>query len=582
MALDLKKLFPGLSGGDGGDDLATKLKKIQDAIGRNAEISIDAPSQPLGTSIVNRPIEEVPSAPLDASPAFLSNQSDDDPAWGMAREAAKARQRNQLMARRAQMPAQIAAPDPMYGGRGDAAIPAGANWSMQNEMERAGQQTAANNAQVMAAAQRYAGMKIPNADETGYAATGRNLPDAITDEGPPPPGYAEYLRRTGNTGVTGQPRTSTDISNQILDVQANYKDPHKHSVLGRLFKGFGKAWKQWEPSDGGGLIGLGLSMLGGGIGSAVSPEVYEDYEKKDRLRKMFPQLGIARQQEDFANKQRTEQMQAANYQSQINNRGIQTQLDMSESVRKQIAADQEPYLKQWADLEEFDPNDLKYKDWTEAAARKGVVLIPKSKGQRYAVQIAPDGRVVTMNTSTGEYKIGNENLSRPVQISEKDLPDEMFGLASEKEISDKAQASVGELPKGRSLRVDVAQSLAQSDPQFRNSDGTLNEQAYWRAYGEGDTDIKPSHLYESLPSDYEQRVASSRSRLRDSQKGLRSEVATFRSALMTHRPMSNAVTLPLPKVVDGFKQILQIKDAKVRAAKLKEYYTEVLPYIRIG
>lgn len=294
-------------------------------------------------------------------------------------------------------------------------------------------------------------------------------------------------------------------------------------------------------------------------------------------RRAMAELPLAQQRLEYETQQTQRQKQVKNTQNQIDNRNIQTQLDMNEATRKRIAADQEPFLKQWQDLEEFDPQDPKYREFAMAAAKKGVVLIPKVRGQKYSAQVAPDGRIVITNTSTGDYKIGNENLSRPVQITDKDLPDTMFGLYDDKEISDRATASVGKLPEGRKVRPDVAAKLP---PKYRNQDGSFNEDQYWKDRANDEVSISPSELYENVPSDYEQRVAGERTKLRDSQKALRTEVSKFRAALGNHRPSPNAKPKPLTKVAETFNAIMALPP-KERSAKLTEFYEKYIPNIRI-
>lgn len=316
----------------------------------------------------------------------------------------------------------------------------------------------------------------------------------------------------------------------------------------------------------------GLILGGVGAGAGFLNKGWNEQRRAEA------EIPIAQQRLEYARGDRMKQEQIANQQDQIKNRQIQTNLDIDENTRKNITAEQEPFLKQWQDIDEFDTqNNPQHRQMAIEAAKRGLVLIDKQRGQKYSTQIAPDGRVVITNTSTGDYRVGNENLSKPVQITDKDLPDAMFGLYDDKEIGDKALASVGKLPEGRKVRADVAAKLP---AKYRNQDGSFNEDQYWKDRANDEVSISPSELYENVPSDYEQRVAGERTKLRDSQKATRAEVAKFRAALGNSRPNANAKGKPLTTVVEVFNAILSLPP-KERSTKLKEFYEQYIPNIRI-
>ena len=369
------------------------------------------------------------------------------------------------------------------------------------------------------------------------------------------------------------PTGSEETYNKIMDLEKNYQDPHKHSLLGRLFGGLGKAWQQWDGQ--GGIVGLAETMLAGGIGSAKDPKNYAELEKRGEQQKLFRTLGIQQQRESYVNKEAKTQSEAANQYNQIGNRNATTMLNISKADHDRFDDAQKNLIAIWKESPTYKRGQDKALDAKIDAAK--LVLPDKQANGRYTGSYAPDGTYRVLNTQTGESQ-DQGNYAKPTSISEKDLPDELFGLASDKDIGDRAAAAVGKLPEGRELSPDAASKL----PEFAAPDGTFDEAKYWKAVADRDTDIKPSDIYNKLPDNYEQKVAGQRIALRDQQKDLRTHVAEFRSAMQTYKPLPDAVTLPLPKVVDGFKQILQIKDPKKRAAALKSYYSEILPHIKVG
>lgn len=135
------------------------------------------------------------------------------------------------------------------------------------------------------------------------------------------------------------PRSSSQIYDEIEGLD-NYEDPHKHSLLGRLFKGMGKSWKQWDPKSGGGIFGLATSMIADGIGSAASPEHYGNLEKADRENKLFRSLGVARDREDYEGKQAQMQAQRENLYNQVATRTANTQSQILDRNSDNIREDE--------------------------------------------------------------------------------------------------------------------------------------------------------------------------------------------------------------------------------------------------
>jgi hypothetical protein len=231
----------------------------------------------------------------------------------------------------------------------------------------------------------------------------------------------------------------------------------------------------------------------------------------------------------------------------------------------------------------FDPADPKNADIVARMQKANVPIFAKQKDDKWQVVKFENGDAKLFNPTTKEFKdIGN--FAKPPTVSAKELPDELFGLKSDKQISDEASARVGKLPEGRRLRPEALQALgnikdAEGKASYQNPDGSFNEQKYWADFSDGLTYVSPSQIYENLPSNYEQRLAGERNKLRDQQKDRQTEVAKFRTAISNYTPKSDAQPQPLTKVVDLFNGILALPP-KIRQEKLKIFHAN-LPNIRI-
>lgn len=158
--------------------------------------------------------------------------------------------------------------------------------------------------------------------------------------------------------------SSGELSEKLSHVHDPSKDPHHHSALGRLFKGFAKGYQQWDGQGGG--IGLLANVLGGGVGSAFSPSIYHGLEQNTEEHKLFRQLGTAQQKEVFDAKQQYQQAQTgtqyaqqANYGNQIDNRNANTAIAAANENQKILTANRPKavmhngqWFKQFPDLHE--------------------------------------------------------------------------------------------------------------------------------------------------------------------------------------------------------------------------------------
>jgi hypothetical protein len=575
MAIDPKKLFRALGSDD--DERKARIKQILDGVQAISTPDAVAPiDTPIATNVQPRPLETVPA------PASNNNPYAPNPSSALTPAAP--------------------APTGLFRGLVPPAAPAIGN---PNAVEPAGprvpnypnvdpqawradpigsEMAAANAAHAYTPAVEQGildRVNTPITPATGPGpGSGLNLPpDQVEDPFHPMPTLPDYRNAPPGQDAYDErqrlnnPQNSRDTSAAIQAYESGSRDKelHHHSLAGRLFRGLGRGYKNWDQKDG--LFGL-FNMIGEGVESAASDQHDIEAQRRNKETPLFRRLGLQQQQEAFDNKQQTEQMQAANYGNQIQNRNAQTMLDISKEQYSRMDKASQRALDKYKAMPRYHRGDNPALD--EELSRGGT-FVDKEPDDQLTFQIGPDGRPIVFNKKTGDYRVGNDNFSKGPTITDKDLPDELFGLPSDKEISDRAQASVGKLPEGRRLRPGVV-----LPDKYKNADGSFNEAQYWKDKANGDVDINPSDLYENLPSDYEQRLAGARNTLRDSQKDLREEVAKFRTAVSNNRPAADAASVPLTKLVDDFKSILAIKDPKTRAAQLQKYYTEILPHVRIG
>lgn len=321
-----------------------------------------------------------------------------------------------------------------------------------------------------------------------------------------------------------------------------------------------------------------------------------DTREQQRLARKGQVLGGLQQQQQYDQKIRhgnaqieTEREQQRNYQNQVINRNAQTVLDMDKAVQDRLTSQQANILKVWSDLDTYDESLPEYTKLKERAEKAGVQLVKKDKGQRYSTQIAPDGRIVVTNTSTGTYNIGQENLSKPKTVTAKDVFDLFSDLPDDAKLDTIATAQVGQLPTSRRVRPEV---LANLPAEYKNPDGSLNEAYYWKKVGEGayskpvytdgtvgeekGTNISPTELYENLPSDYAQKKAQARLAAGKPYEAKRSEVTKLAAAVESQRPLqSGGQTKSRREVKDMFDTIYQVKDAKKRRQQLDDLYKTI-------
>lgn len=249
-------------------------------------------------------------------------------------------------------------------------------------------------------------------------------------------------------------------------------------------------------------------------------------------------------------------------------------------IYDQIDEGKKNVLSQLRDIDEIDPDskDPRVQAFIKQAAAAGVIVTKKSKNSKFSFDITPDGQLIIGDTTTGSYKKGQGNYSKPPSFTANELPESMFGILSDDEINDRATAAVGKEFPNRRLRPERVSQLKEmrdeaGNPLYLNPDGSVNDA---KALSDG---ILDEGAYENGPDNYEQRRAAARNELRASQASLRTEVANFRTAVSNQRPRSDAQEQPISKVKDLFLRIMQLPP-KQRTEKLKAFYAN-LPNIRI-
>lgn len=338
-----------------------------------------------------------------------------------------------------------------------------------------------------------------------------------------------------------------------------------------VLAGMAMAYKQNPNAHYAGILAGGAA---GGIGGAINKTWNEQREQEVAL-------GRAEQDYESLNSMATDEEKLAVSQNKREVDVYEAMTKREKLVFDQLDERKKNVLSQLRDIDEIDPDskDPNVQEFIKQAKAAGIVVTKKAKGSKFSFDITPDGQLVIGDTTTGAYKKGQGNYSKPPSFTANELPDEMFGIKGEKDLDDEATAGIAkEFPQRRRV-PEVERNLLEMKDEagnftYRNPDGSLNE-----SQAVQDGIITPDKLYENSPSNYEQRIAQSRTSGRAKQAALKAEVANFRTAVSNQRPRSDAQEQPISKVKDLFLRIMQLPP-KQRAAKLKAFY-ENLPNIRI-
>lgn len=263
--------------------------------------------------------------------------------------------------------------------------------------------------------------------------------------------------------------------------------------------------------------------------------------------------------------------QQANIQSEINARANDTDTRRRQVDNQIVNAERDDIIGIWEKLPSYkhgdDPNLDKRFDKVGGLPDR----TPNEVWQRHQDQ---NGDVVLFNPKTGEEKpVGNH--AKPIEFTEKDLPDEVFGLKSDKDLENAATAVVAKGMPATTFKPEVVASLPAS---VKNPDGSFNlekfiaEKSKPISHLEG---VELSQLMDKLPDNSQQQVAAQVEKLKKQQDALRREVPIFRGALSGNHPVTDATPVPRSKVIGLFQQIMAIPNAKERAKKLETFYANL-------
>jgi hypothetical protein len=391
---------------------------------------------------------------------------------------------------------------------------------------------------------------------------------------PPPPAAG------GTPGMPGTPALSRrdaakkkldDLRNKKLEDQDTSVKKRAIEVIGNILQGMSMAYKANPQGHWAGVLAGGAA---GGVGGYVNKTWNE--QRQHEL-----ELGRAREEYGEATQIDKDDNAFANDESERATKTYRALTERQRLIYDQLSDQQKAILDVWKELDEFDPDDPdpRVKELVERAKLANVSVLKKQKGERFTFNVTPAGKLIIGNTATGAYKEGSGDYAKPTSLTSNELPDNLFGIRSDKELEDEATASTAPQFANRRVRPEVAQGLiGQGDDAngypYRNADGTLNEAAALR------DGMLTSEGYEGLSEDkaYSQRRSQALNSLRGGQKWKQDAVTRFRT-ILTNAPAGNKA-VPLNQIISDFKEVLEIKDAKKRSAKIEEYLREVLPYIR--
>lgn len=413
-------------------------------------------------------------------------------------------------------------------------------------------------------------------------------------EGPPVNGQSPM---SGGTNTLGQPYDPDQIddppplpeSMRPKSAQQAAKDKYRE-VLGRKVedrdKGFkGRAYEAIANA----LEGMSMAykanpnghwggiLAGGAAGAAIGGTLNRTWNEQREHEK---ELGVAKREYDLTNEiaQDDEKLEQARSKREVD--AYEAMTKREKMIYEALDGKKKAILDQIKDLDEIDPSsqDPLVRKFVEEAAAAGITVMPKKKGAKFTFNVTPDGQLIIGDTTSGAYKKGEGNYSKPPSFSANELPDSMFGIKDDKSIDDEATAAVSKDFPNRRLRPEIARGIGEmkdegGNPLYMNPDGSVNEA---KAMADGVLDERG---YENGPDNYEQKRAGYRNRARATQAALKAEVANFRTAVSNQRPRSDAQDQPVSKVKDLFLRIMELPP-KERKAKLKAFY-ENLPNIRI-
>lgn len=422
-------------------------------------------------------------------------------------------------------------------------------------------------------------VEVPEPRSATEQGTGLGNPDVTTEEETPPLLYDQLDARL---------QAKRDIR-KYEDRLANPQNRDK-GIKGALLEGIqnflygmGETYRQNPRANWKAVLAGGGASAGGGAINRTWNERREDAEGLSSAQRKYQMAtSIANDESRLQNEETRRQASILEGKAKI----LSEMTGQQKAQFDRLDKERQDVLKVWADMDEFDPNAPQAAEFVQRAAQLGVTLMPKTKGEKFNFQIAPDGRVIIGNTKTGDYKVGQDTFQRPATLSDNDIPDSLFpSLKTDDQIKTEVQASVGKLPESRRVRQNVLNALLQEaddagNARYKNADGSFNESKYWQDVNSGYAQVSPSQLYENLPSDFEQRSAAQIKRLAQQNAPIRAAVDQFKLAIAKQNPPANAPTVKFLQVKDDFNKLLTLP-SKTRAKALERFFKEILPNIKV-
>lgn len=217
-------------------------------------------------------------------------------------------------------------------------------------------------------------------------------------------------------------------------------------------------------------------------------------------------------------------------------------------------------------------------DWEVKPLEGGKLFYVSKTGERKPVyELDENGKETTKQAVEEDYAPGQDgswinkhtgkplagvNTAKPTPINaEKDIPYSRFGIREEKELDDAALAKVPAASKTRTLKPEF---VANMPDEYKNPDGTPNEQLIWHKIGIGSANA--SDFYTDDTAKNVQQLAQVREQMRGEDAPKRKMIDAFRTAVTHNAPPSGAPTVSLAKVTDDLDRVLKMKPGKEQSA----------------
>lgn len=357
-----------------------------------------------------------------------------------------------------------------------------------------------------------------------------------------------------------------DLGNYANDLE-NYRNPANRNSRGKsALKSAG--YRALDAlTHGGGLMGALVGATEGGIQGAVAPNLDERIERDRELGRVYGQ--IQRGDELAKNQLGMDKARA-----DINLTNTQAGYESQRAEAERTKAAQQQLLDVWDKLPTFDPSspDADTQTMLQRARDLRVTLPKKERGDSFNTAVAPDGSIIVTNSHTGDYRVDrSNNVSKPRELKADDLPDTLFGLPDEKQITDEARAAVAPSMRNRQVTDFAAR-------HYQKPDGTLDEAKAWQDIEDGV--VKPGDIWENVTDRDEQRLAQARKGVRDRYASDRALVDDFRLRVTRNRPQPGATPASVAQVATRFNEIRRLPQGRARQTALKTFY-DTLPYLDI-